>query len=580
MSVAPEIYELYFEPDSPPPDPYHTHWSGERYNRLLGVLGVENAEVTDAEVDPFEFAGMQTSRYFHTAYDQGDIIAHFRHVAYTTLPGPLHDRLQGTRYENEEHAKAIVGFIGDPHDAIYPSVDSDEHGNNLIYPDLEPYLAGMAIAGSEMIDGERMYWSQLTDKGRDDPLTKMVAYIFGAPLEGRLYHRAGNDRKGGASEFLSALCKLQFHNQRAIQKDKQQLHPVDQVAIAAGIACTIPFQPNFSIDEETGEITEGFVEQLGRRVHEMLVAAGENEEGAWDLANAILALGVHAANRDTGAFTVEDNFPALTNGARLLKLEDIRINGKAVLREQETTIAGLVRTAWLFVSAVGLYHRIIKGEIPANRVPKTFIPFDRQGNPKTVNDSYPPKEVVDQAVEYVEENIRLSALFFTLHEVGIVAAACFATKVGEPNAEVPGFVRAMLLRDNMMVPQEVTEANLDEDGLALHTELGEGTHQMNLETLTTQRSPIADLILCAAGLGKALRISEVIQRQREEARVADELDPYSDEARADELLEVLLDAVGPRYYNMIIRLLERAARYARKPERALELRKLLVAEDP
>jgi hypothetical protein len=599
MSTTPEIvsraeFDLHFG-FNPSAEDAAQYWRGERYNTYFRALDVSNPQVMDEHALLIRACYDQLSRYFHKE-------SHPRFVANAELIRPPESELpekpiarwlknSGTRYARLERASAVMGLAGDFHDSAYMNVDAAaENGKGAFSPEFMQLINGVAVTNNQVIDGVRIHSVELTDKGRQDPFTQIAARLFDVPESGSLTHQQGGN------EFASALAALQFMKQHALDGEEKPLDTVDAIAVAATIACTIPFKPNAGVDEQGNitEVTEGFVQKLGRRVQTELLAAGEDPETVWHTTNAIMTTAVEVANRDTAAFTQFDNWAALTNGGRELKLEGIIFEGKYILREPETTISGLLFAAGLMRSAPGLYQLFLQGKIPPDQVPKFFVPFDDDGNLEGLESSYPPQRVHEQAAINTRENVRLSSIFFQLHELGIAFAAVMATLAGEPHAEVPGFVNAMLQQlptEPLKPPLGALDAlqTADDAGFALYRELAEGTHQADLGEATTKASPMAAFILATAGLEKALKISDLVQRHRDEAQLAEEKHVYSGYeendlenpgafARAQEYRQALLgdEGIGPVNHDRLVRFLILAAVAASRTDRADALRNFLV----
>jgi hypothetical protein len=324
----------YFQHGLPDEEATARHWSGQRYNEDFAALGVSNPAVTDRDAAQIRMPYMLDSRYLHDEWhpiEVGNVQPH----------EPLQEILAGTPFEDWNRAAAIMRIAGDIHDVGYKNIDADPHGRGAWPAQIVRLINGVADWRVNVVDGERLYETFLTDKGRsaDEALTQMVAYLFELPEDGALNHKTG-----GSNEFDSALAGVQFIKKHAIENKERPMAMVDVVAVAAIVAATIPFQPNASVDEH-GRITEGFMERLGRRVHKTLLDIGYDPETAYRTTNAITAMGVCVANRDTGPLTRPDNAPGLIHGARLLKTEETVLDGRHALREPVTTMSGLTRMA-------------------------------------------------------------------------------------------------------------------------------------------------------------------------------------------------------------------------------------------
>lgn len=564
MSESTVSYDTYFQHGLPDRDAMDRHWTGERYNADLAALGVSNPELTDRDVAQIRFPYMQASRHLH-------IEEHPIEVGAVQPNKPLQERLTGTRYENWELAAAVMRLSADAHDVAYKNVDADPQGRNAWPSQVRRLINGMADWQIRVQDGERHYETFLTEKGKADELTRIVAYLFELPEDGVLSHKTG-----GSNEFDSALAMVQFLKQHAIEGQKQPIERVDIIAVAAIIAATIPFRPNASADER-GTLAEGFMEQLGRRVHKVLLDIGEDPHTAYRTTNAIMAMGVCVANRDTAPFTRPDNASALTSGARKLRAEELVVDGRHIFREPVTTMSGLTRAARLISSAPGLYEKIMRGLIQPDTVPKFVVPFDDDGQLIGIEHSYPPQAIHAQAAGNVKENVGYSRDFFLIHEVGIVAGRVLLRHAGELDSEVPGAVKADVWLTTMQPTGEHFDRLQSEGGkaLTLYQELSGITQHTGLD-LVPRKSPLSALVLGAAGLAGAIQLSDIVQRHWEQFDATKESDPYFDTVRAEEFRSALLEYVGPHNYNAILDVLILAADFYDKPKRLAALEQLKV----
>lgn len=567
MSLSAAEYDVYYQYGLPDEKALARHWTGERYNEDLAALGVSNPSVTDLDVAQIRGPYMQDSRSLHID-DHGVETGNVQHNS------PLEERLAGTPFADWARAAADMRIGGDCHDVAYKHVDADPMGRNAWPRPIINLIDGVAAWRVDVINNERYYETFLTDKGRREGglLTRIVANLFELPQDGALTHKAGSN------ELDSALIAKQFLEKHGIKDKDRPLELLDVVAVAAIVAATIPFRPNATIDEH-GNIVEGAMERLGRRVHAALLEIGEDPKTAYRTTNAIMAMSVCVANRDTWAFTRPDNASNLIHGARQLKVEEALVDGRHILREEATTMSGLVRAARIMYSAPGLYQKIIRGEIPPQDVPTYVVPFDDEGNLRGLEYSYPPQEAHRQATGYVEENVDVSGAFFALHEVGTIVGRCMLRRTPELDSEVPGGVDSRVWLAAMTPVGEHFRALQEQGGkgLLLYDELAGGA--LPVRRLTTRKSPLSALILGAAGLTQAMELSELIQTHWEQAEAMGEADPYFNLRRAQELDAALLQRTGARNYNKILDVLILAANLHADPERLAALEQLKVPAD-
>ena len=564
MSITAEAYDTYYQYSLPDEAALDRHWTGERYNDDLAALGVGNPAVTDLDVSMVRFPYMQPSRYFHRKN-------HPIEVGNVQPNEPLQEMLAGTLYEDPVRAAVVMRFAGDFHDIGYKNVDADPFGRNAWPPHLIKLIDGMADWQPRVIDDERHYETYLTDKGKNDELTRMVAYLFELPEDGVLSHKTG-----GSNELDSALAAVQFLKRHGIDNQEKPLEKVDLVAVAAIIAATIPFRQNARLDEH-GNLIEGNMERLGRRVHTALLGIGYDSRVAYRTTNAIMAMGACVANRDASPFMRPDNMPAMANDARLLRAEDLVLDGRHVFREPVTTMSGLTRGARLMYSAPGLYQRIMLGEIPPEDVPTFMVPFDDEGQLRGLEYSYPPQEAHTQATGHVHENVEGTRDLFLIHEVGITAGRVLLRQTRELDSEVPGGVEADVWISTMQPTGEKFDQLQARGGMALklYQELSRTAHYTGLD-LVPDRHPLSMMVLGSAGLAGTLELSGIIQGHWEQIDTSlHESDPYFDTARAEEFRAALLEHVKSHNYNTMLDILMHAAlfHYDKKRLRALERQK-------
>jgi hypothetical protein len=567
MSLSTVEYDAYYQYGLPDDEALARHWTGERYIKDLAALGVSNPSLSDLDVAQIRGPYLQESRGLH-------IDDHGVETGNVQRNRALDERLAGTPFADWRRVVAVARIAGDCHDVGYKHIDADPFGRNAWPPQIVHLINGIAEWSVDVVNGERLFTTSLTEKGRseEESLTQIVASLFEFPEDGALSH------KGGSNELDSALVAKQFLQKHGIDGKEQPLEALDVIAIAAIVAATIPFRPNASVDEH-GNIVEGVMEKLGRRVHAALLKIGEDPKTAYRTANAIMAIGVCVANRDTWAFMRPNNASNLINGARQLKAEEALVDGRYVLREEATTMSGLLRAARIMYSAPGLYQKIISGETPSAQVPTFVVPFDDEGNLQGLEYSYPPQEAHTQAVGYVEENVDIAGSFFPLHEVGIAIGRSFLRLARELDSEVPGAVNSKVWLSGM-APVGENFADLMAQGgkgLMLYQELA--GRALPVRRLATRKSPLSALALGGAGLTQAMELSGLIQTHWVQAEAAREPDPYFNRQRAEELNAALLLRVGPQNYNKILDVLILAADLKNNPGRLEELEKLRQRAD-
>lgn len=527
-------YHAYMTFAQPELEPWHP----DTISRYLADLGAVHTTVTAEEVDGILFCYDQSPnfRYYHGP-DHGAFVG--QPDVPPALAALLSDR---TSLVEAQADMAIKGLF---HDAAYKHVDALEDGTRAWPSALREKIGDFVDYVKTTEDGKTVFRTVLTENGRGDPLTQMVAHIFNVGPEGIIHNQGGN-------EFDSALAAAIFLQGKGVP-------PKYIVSAVAGIAATVPFKPAIG-EDASGNKTDGHIGELAERVKSVRYAVnGVVYEPDWQDTNDIMLLGVHLANRDISPFIQQDNFAGIIRGGRAIKAEEI-----PELRPQgETTISALARAAGLGRSAALLYQGLGSGSIPvpAANVPHIYIPRDNQGQIGDISTSYPPFAVYETAVANTERNARLASLFFRSHEAGIVTAACIATLIGEPDAAVPGMVHARLWR-NDAIPHGARFDDLSADELLVYNELMHGAHQEDIGKATPQRSPIGGLLLGAVGSEGMAYLSSYIKELRDQAQGAGGAqDPFSDPVVAKSFIRDLAAGIGAENFDTIFSELRRVARF-------------------
>jgi hypothetical protein len=528
------VFEHYVAYAEPEPNP----WRPEVITGYLTQLGATRPEVTQLDVESIQLSYDQAPsfRYFHGP-------GHGSFVGQPDAPPILMEQLSD-RFTQQE-AQAVLAIAGLFHDVAYKHVDVLPDGTRVWPSVLANRIQEYAQHSTEYTDTNvRRFRTQLTERGREDAATRMVAHIFGVGEDGIIHNQGGN-------EFDSALAAAKFLESKGTP-------PKHIVAVVSAIAATVPFKPAVGQGEQ-GQITDGHMGELAARVQTAnLTLEGTTYQPDWTDTNDIMFLSVHLANRDISPFIRNDNFPQLISGGQSLRAEEIpelRPGG-------ETTIRALGRAGWLGRS-VGLLYGGLAGSsqpVSAADVPHFYIRRDGRGRPLNAEHSYPPYEIYQQSVANTERNARMATLFFQSHEAGVLTAASIAALIGEPDAPVPGIVHSRRWDANA-VPQGATFDHLDEDEMTVYAELMYGAHQADVSVAVTQRSPIGGLILGSAGREGVARLSARIQEIRDAGAAANNLDPFSEPETARTFVRELITTIGPDNFRTLLGELARVARY-------------------
>jgi hypothetical protein len=530
-------YEAYLHFSSPEENPWRAELISD-YLRLLSDESKMPALVTDQEVDTILFCYDQAPSY--RAYHG---LNHGGFVGQPEAPDVLVEQLSD-RYTVEQ-AKATLALAGLFHDVAYKHVDAiDEVGTRAWPTVLRSLINGMADYSVMTSGGERVFTTRLTDEGKQDEITKMVAHIFDVDEEGIAHNQGGN-------EFDSALAAAKF-------LDVKDVLPKHIIAITAAIAATIPFKPAVETDER-GLVTDGRMSTLAEKIKSAQLAYSEGVyQPDWQDTNDIMLLSVHLANRDISPFIQPDNFADVVSGGRGIKREEV-----SELRvASPETIRTLARVATIQRSAPFLHQGLGGNQKPvsARQVPHVYIPRDSKGVPLGIDYSYPPMDIYDEAVGNVERNARMASGFFRAHEAGIVLVASLATLIGEPDAPVPGIVDANHWRSSTRPQGEIFD-NLSEEEMLVYNELMYGFSQTDIDVITHHRSPVGGMIYGAVGSQEMANLSAYIQSLRAQAREIGDQDPFCDPVIAQHYIETIKTLIGSDNFNGILNELDRVARY-------------------
>jgi hypothetical protein len=512
-------------------------WHPDVISRHLRYLDANNTTITDEDVESILFCYLQPptirNRFFHGPNHGG-------FVGQAYVPEKLREVLS-ERFTPEQ-AGATLAIAGLFHDAAYKHVDVLEDGSRVWADVLQRRIGPYARYTTAIEGGKTIFRTLLTEKGRNDPVTQMVAQMFEVGPEGIVHTQAH-----GGNEFDSALAAAHFLKERGVPAKYI-------VAVTAAIAATVPFRPAL-VHDEAGNVTDGYMNDLAHRVHAPQLRLSQNTyQPDWQDTNDIMLLAVHLANRDTSPFFQQGNVAGLIRGGRDVKREespDLRQRGPSTIRR-------LARAAGLMRSAPFLYAGLGGGKVPvpAAHAAHVYIPRDNDGNIRGVDYAYPPLPVYQTAVAYTERNAKLALSFFQAHEAAIVTVASIATLLGEPGAPVPGIVSAEVWSPTAL-PHGNAVQRLSADDKLIYNELMYGKSQIDVDVVTPHRSPIGGLIFGAIGGAGTERLSRVIQDIR---AATQDPDPFSNPETARAFLQSLISHIGHKNFTTIIEQLQRVSR--------------------
>lgn len=532
------------------PKPKEDPWTKSFLKQHLQGIGVPNPRVSDADVASIKEPYEAPSRRYHNS-DHGAF------VGTPDVPDVLGSQLSNVTQEEAASSLAVAGLW---HDTGYKQVDasSENPDEGAWSPSFTEYIGGMAAYKRRDENGKSVFTTYVTPEGREDPITQMTAMLFDVPDKGIIHNQGGN-------EFDSALAAAKF-------LERYDAPPKAILADAALIAGTVPFKQSVERDEENNIVGDGYMGQLARRVKETrLTRGGETYQPDWADVDDIMRLTVQMANRDVSAFM--GDLPAFIKGGRDVKKEEI-----PVLRKGVKTMGELVVAAEREASAPLLYGWIKDSiesnvPVPAENVPSIYFPRNEHGEIEAGTESYPPRDVYEAAVEKVRENGDYASLFFESHELGIYTAASIATQIGEPNAAVPGFVDSEKW-DSRSIPRGRKFDELIPNERIVYEELMDGNHQVDVDTATPHRSPIAGILLGSLGKEGIRELSRTAAQLKENYRDQQHGDnPFANPELARDFMEAVTERVGEENIRTIITELHRVAvDFQDDPERGNQAR--------
>jgi hypothetical protein len=542
--MDPQKYNRYMKFEDLKIDP----WREEFLSEQLRNIGAANFSASDRDVDSIRFCYDQapSRRSYHVS-------AHGAFVGQPDAPEALLRALSDEM--PEQKAKAILSIAGLFHDVAYKHVDALDDEGTRAWPKVLEESIGDFVEYKRTLDekGQVVFRTRLKPKGKDDPLTQMVAHIFGGIDEQGISH------KEGGNEFDSALAAAKF-------LEGKEAPAKSIIAVVAAIAATVPFKPARDKDGD------GYMGDLAKRVK---ATKFRDCELSWEDTNDIMRLSVHLANRDISPFILKDNFAEVVNGGRRIKQEEVR-----TLREGVLHIQGLVEAARRESSAPRLYEALGGGSdtpiVSSENVPHIYIPRNPDGTLKGAEHAYPPIDVYLEAVANTQKNAAFASDFFKAHETGVTLIASIATLLEESEALVPGIVDSKHWHARAIPPEDKI-ARLDDEEKRVYEELMLGISQRDVGVAFTQRSPTGGLIAGAAGKRGVDELSSEINAIRREAHTTN---PFANEEFATRYINKVKEVIGPESLLTVLTEMQRVATFYQddplrgKPGRAERLKEL------
>jgi hypothetical protein len=527
------------------PGPVENPWTEQFLDRHLRGIGIPEPQVTDADVDRLRnsYDLQPPSRVYHGT-------EHAAFVGTPHIPDALAERLT---VFSRSRAESAVARAGGGHDRVYPKVDVIEGTTDRLWSSaVREDVGGMADCQAVEKDGRQIFMTRITEEGKNDPVTQMVAHIFG--INDEIAHTEGG------SEFASALADAKSLERQG--KSSDQLTSAEKRDKALGIitntvliAGTVPFETSVERDETGAIIGDGSMGKLSERVRTVCLTLHEETfQPDWETQNDIMMLTTHFANRDISPLIAPDNVAGVIRGGRQLKKEEI-----PVLRQGVTTMDGLVQSVGREAGPPLLYTWIGSNRedapVSAEKVPSVCFARDEHGEiiPGTL---YPPPEVYEQAVVHTLENCSLGDDFNRAHESGVCLSAAIATLVDESHVATPGFVDSTLWHRRAL-PRGERFDHLDSGEELVYQELMHGTNQQDVDSATPKRSPIGGMLFGVLGSEGIQGVSDAVQEIRNRDKSI--ANPFADVDVAREYVQLVREQIGEENFRTIITELHRVA---------------------
>lgn len=497
------------------PEEHEHAWRPDAINEHLHALGAE--PITEDQAAALKKCYEAAYRYYHG-------VGHGGYMGLSKVPGALIGRFERM---NVGEANALLAIAGLFHDTVYKHVDVDPKNPKTAWaPDVHEKIGDFATYDPATVADKNTSITRLTETGRRDRVTRMVATMFGIDPDAE---NASIKVVDGGNEFDSALYAAKFLEVQDVG-DETILKAVTM------IAATIPFRP--SREEEGYPYPDGFMGVLAERLRKIPLS-DDGSERSWADVNDTMLLSVQLANRDILPFLLPNNIAGLVHGGRMVKKEEVPELRKETERIREMTMSQLAAAAKIMRSAAALYGMLAdEGAVKAEYVPKLYVFRDEHGRPRKqdgfgdpVDDAYPPVHVYEAWVENVRENTRRGKLYFQAHEAGILTARALAAAVESTrDALVLDFVSADLWDLGIDEVYATLEA-ADPDAFVVSRLMTTGERQQRIDPVTPERSPIGGTLLAWMGSGRMEELSQFIQDVYKEHKESNP-DPFGDQTIA------------------------------------------------
>lgn len=517
-------YDRYMEFKSPVSNVWE---AGFLKTQLINIGTEKEVKVSDRDVDSIRlcYDQAETNRFYHGP-DHGSF------VGQPYAPETLISRLSGGLSAQE--AESLLSIAGLWHDAAYKHVDELDANGKRAWPDaLKKRIDNYVEYARTEVNDKPVYTTTLTEAGKKDQVTQMVAGIFDVGKEGIIHNKGGN-------EFDSALAAAKFLEEKGAP-------PKSIITVVSAIAATVPFKPAMTKDSQGKIKDDGHMGDLAGKVK---TAQLGGYEPTWDDTNDIMLLSVHLANRDVQNFLQPDNIAEVIANGREIKSEEV-----PELRTGVANVQDVWRQATLERSAPLLYQWFAGGEgpVPAENVPHIYIPRNEHGQLLEADKAYPPLDVYNFAVENTKRNSRGALDYSMAYHVGCTLTAAIAATIEEQDAAVPGFVDSKLWHDQA----EPQGKKLTREEQTIYDELMHGTHQKY--TGVSRTSPVSGVIFGSVGKEGIEKLSEYIIEAAAETQ--GEHEPFSNRETAKKFVEKVKTLIGTDNFRIITTELHRVARY-------------------
>jgi hypothetical protein len=524
--MLPPAFNHYMTFKSPVANPWDPAFVAGQY----GVLGGRRLEVITSREMMLMRGCYDPPSDRREQYGHGP--DHGAFMGQPDLPTSLRSRLT---HITEAQAKAMLVIAGLTHDVVMPHVDAvdaqgrqgwAEYAHKRIGDWAQPTV-------QEGANGRLLFVTTLNpDAVRDNPYCQMAARQFAYDDQGLTHLQGGN-------ELASALVAARLSELIGIE-------PRFAIGITALIAATVPFRP--ARGNGPDQNPDGYMGDLYDRAMTItLTHDGVEHRLDPGFASDLGQLYAHFSLRDVHRLMQPESFSAAIAAGRAIQREEVW-----TLRGRITNIEQLVEAVRPNRSAPFLYQSMARrtGHLLPENAPHFFMPRNAAGQLCSIDmqQAYPPFPIYEAAADYTKINAILGNLFSQVHDLGVVVTACIATCCGEPQAPVPGFVKASMWRPQA---QPVQAQTLNPWESTLYAELMFGENQEDVRGFVSKRSPTAGLLAAVLKFNGIERMAARVHDIREEAAARGIAHPFSDPDIAAAFVEEIREAIGPENFRII-----------------------------